>query len=88
MRRITGDLTVRGVTRQVTADFGLTGSGRDPQGSQVAAFTGRTVVDRRDRGVSRGPRHGRPERDAGVPRRGGTPVLTRAGARYGPGPGS
>ncbi|MEU2910293.1 YceI family protein [Streptomyces massasporeus] len=52
VRRITGDLTVRGVTRQVTVDFELTGSGRDPQGSQVAAFTGRTVIDRRDRGVS------------------------------------
>ncbi|MFG2808903.1 YceI family protein [Streptomyces sp. DT199] len=49
---VTGDLTVRGVTRQVTVDFELTGSGRDPQGSQVAAFTGRTVVDRHDWGVS------------------------------------
>ncbi|MEU6471450.1 YceI family protein [Streptomyces massasporeus] len=50
--RVTGDLTVRGVTRQVTVDFELTGSGRDPQGSRLAAFTGRTVVDRHDWGVS------------------------------------
>ncbi|MFD7241229.1 YceI family protein [Streptomyces massasporeus] len=49
---VTGDLTVRGVTRQVTVDFELTGSGRDPQGSQSAAFTGRTVIDRHDWGVS------------------------------------
>ncbi|MFD5912360.1 YceI family protein [Streptomyces massasporeus] len=50
--RVTGDLTVRGVTRQVTVDFELTGSGRDPQGSRLAAFTGRTVIDRHDWGVS------------------------------------
>ncbi|MFE5759796.1 YceI family protein [Streptomyces massasporeus] len=50
--RVTGDLTVRGVTRQVTVDVELTGSGRDPQGSRLAAFTGRTVVDRHDWGVS------------------------------------
>ncbi|MFD8228511.1 YceI family protein [Streptomyces massasporeus] len=50
--RVTGDLTVRGVTRQVTVDFELTGSGRDPQGSQLASFTGRTVIDRHDWGVS------------------------------------
>ncbi|NEE17869.1 YceI family protein [Streptomyces sp. SID7499] len=49
---VTGDLTVRGVTRQVTVDLELTGSGRDPQGSQSAAFTGRTVIDRHDWGVS------------------------------------
>lgn len=50
--RVTGDLTVRGVTRQVTVDVELTGSGRDQQGSRLAAFTGRTVVDRHDWGVS------------------------------------
>ncbi|SMQ17688.1 Polyisoprenoid-binding protein YceI [Streptomyces sp. Ag82_O1-12] len=51
--RVTGDLTVRGVTRQVTVDFELTGSGRDPQGGgHLAAFTGRTVIDRHDWGVS------------------------------------
>ncbi|MEW2808572.1 YceI family protein [Streptomyces massasporeus] len=49
---VTGDLTVRGVTRQVTVDFELTGSGRDPQGNQSAACTGRTVIDRHDWGVS------------------------------------
>lgn len=51
---VTGDLTVRGVTRQVTVDFELTGSGRDPQGGHLAAFTGRTVIDRHDWG-SAGP---------------------------------
>ncbi|MFF5844195.1 YceI family protein [Streptomyces massasporeus] len=49
---VTGDLTVRGVTRQVTVDFELTDAGRDPQGSRSAAFTGRTVIDRHDWGVS------------------------------------
>jgi polyisoprenoid-binding protein YceI len=49
---VTGDLTVRGVTRQVTVDFELTEAGRDPQGAFRAAFTGRTVIDRGDWGVS------------------------------------
>ncbi|MER7477745.1 YceI family protein [Streptomyces sp. NPDC126510] len=48
---VTGDLTVRGVTGQVTVDFGLTGAGHDQQGTFRAAFTGRTVVDRHDWGV-------------------------------------
>ncbi|MGI5368643.1 YceI family protein [Streptomyces iakyrus] len=49
---VTGDLTVRGVTRQVTVSFELTDSGHDPQGGHRAVFTGRTVIDREDWGVS------------------------------------
>ncbi|MFJ8592294.1 YceI family protein [Streptomyces sp. NPDC093598] len=49
---VTGDLTVRGVTRQVTVGFELTGAGSDPQGAFRVAFTGRTVIDREDWGVS------------------------------------
>ncbi|GAA2769250.1 YceI family protein [Streptomyces indiaensis] len=50
--RVTGDLTVRGVTGPVTVDFELTGTDRGPQGALWAAFTGRAALDRHDWGVS------------------------------------
>ncbi|MFD5156466.1 YceI family protein [Streptomyces hawaiiensis] len=50
--QVTGDLTVRGVTRRVTVDVELTDAGRDPQGAFRVAFTGRTVIDRGAWGVS------------------------------------
>ncbi|MFF6913659.1 YceI family protein [Streptomyces sp. NPDC012466] len=49
--QVTGDLTVRGVRGQVTVDFEPTGAGHDPQGAFLAAFTGRTVIDRGAWGV-------------------------------------
>lgn len=76
---------VRGVTRQVTVDFELTDAGRAPQGSRSAAFTGRTVIDRNDR-ASAGPAAWSAGRGRWSSTSGGTPVLTRAGARNGPGP--
>ncbi|WP_175433667.1 YceI family protein [Streptomyces hawaiiensis] len=83
---VTGDLTVRGVTRQVTVDVELTDAGHGPQSTFRAAFRGWTALDREDWDVQWGPRRGRPEGDAGVRRHGDTPVLTRAGARSGPPP--
>ncbi|MFF5983812.1 YceI family protein [Streptomyces olindensis] len=52
--RVTGDLTVRGVTRPVTVDVELTGAGNDPRGAFRVGFTGRAVIDRDDWGVGGG----------------------------------
>lgn len=50
--RVTGDLTVRGVTRPVTIDFTFTGNVIDPWGNQRIGFEGRTQINRKDYGVS------------------------------------
>ena len=49
--RIHGDLTIRGVTRQVTLEAELGGIKADPWGSQRAGFSARTRVNRRDFGL-------------------------------------
>ena len=49
--RVTGDLTLRGVTRPVTIDFELTGAAVDPFGNQRIGLEGRTTVNRRDWGL-------------------------------------
>ncbi|MTE16113.1 YceI family protein [Nocardia aurantiaca] len=49
--KITGDLTVRGVTRPVTVDFELTGAKNDPQGALRVGFTGSATINRKDWGV-------------------------------------
>lgn len=50
--RITGDLTIRGVTREVTFDATDEGRGTDPWGNAKAAFSARTKLDRRDFGLT------------------------------------
>jgi polyisoprenoid-binding protein YceI len=50
--RVTGDLTVKGVTRPVTVDFEYTGSAVDPFGNPRIGFEGKTTVNRRDWGVN------------------------------------
>ncbi len=50
--RVTGDLTVRGVTRPVTFDVAFTGAAIDPWGKVRAGFEGSTVVNRKDWGVN------------------------------------
>jgi polyisoprenoid-binding protein YceI len=50
--RVTGDLTVHGVTREVTLDAELTGFGRNPWGKEVAGFEARTTLNRRDFGLT------------------------------------
>jgi polyisoprenoid-binding protein YceI len=50
--RVTGDLTIKGVTRPVTVDFEYTGSAVDPYGNQRIGFEGSTVVNRKDWGVN------------------------------------
>ncbi len=50
--RVTGDLTLRGVTRPVTIDFEFTGAAVDPFGNPRIGFEGRTTVNRRDWGLN------------------------------------
>ncbi|HET8604780.1 MAG TPA: YceI family protein [Marmoricola sp.] len=46
--RVTGDLTIKGVTNPVTIDFEATGVARDPFGNLRAGFEGSTTVNRKD----------------------------------------
>lgn len=48
----TGDLTIKGVTRQVTIPFEFTGTATDPFGNERAGFEGSVVINRKDYGVS------------------------------------
>lgn len=50
--RVTGDLTVRGVTRPVTIDFTYAGSAVDPYGNTRIGLEGSTVVSRKDFGLT------------------------------------
>jgi polyisoprenoid-binding protein YceI len=50
--RVTGDLTIKGVTKPVTVDFEYTGSAVDPYGNQRVGFEGTTTINRKDWGVS------------------------------------
>jgi len=50
--RVTGDLTIRGVTRSVVLDAEFQGRGKDPWGGQRAAFSARTSIDREDFGLT------------------------------------
>jgi polyisoprenoid-binding protein YceI len=50
--KVTGDLTIKGVTKPVTIDFDFTGSATDPFGNDRIGFEGRTRVNRKDWGVS------------------------------------
>jgi len=50
--RVTGNLTIKGVTRPVTIDFEYTGSAVDPYGNHRIGFEGTTSVNRKDWGVN------------------------------------
>jgi polyisoprenoid-binding protein YceI len=50
--RITGDLTMHGVTREVVLDATLVGRQRDPWGSERAGITAAAQIDRRDFGLT------------------------------------
>ena len=50
--RVTGDLTVKGVTRPVSIDFDVEGSAVDPFGNERIGFEGKTVVNRKDFGLN------------------------------------
>jgi polyisoprenoid-binding protein YceI len=50
--RVTGDLTIKGVTKPVTVDFEYTGTAVDPYGNVRLGLEGKTVVNRKDWGVN------------------------------------
>lgn len=50
--RLTGDLTIKGITKSVAVDFEFTGLVADPWGNQRAGFEGKAVINRKDFGVN------------------------------------
>jgi len=49
---LTGDLTIRGVTRRVVLDVAFGGRVKDPRGNERVGFAAKTSIDRKDFGVS------------------------------------
>jgi polyisoprenoid-binding protein YceI len=49
---VTGDLTIKGVTRPVTVEFELAGGAVDPYGNLRIGLEGSTTINRKDFGVS------------------------------------
>jgi polyisoprenoid-binding protein YceI len=49
---VTGDLTIRGTTRQISVDFTLTGSAQDPFGQTRVGFEGALAIKRSDWGLT------------------------------------
>jgi polyisoprenoid-binding protein YceI len=50
--RIIGELTIRGVTREVVLDAELNGHGTSPYGQRIAGFSARTSINRKDFGLT------------------------------------
>src|SRR5690349_14034720 len=50
--KLTGDLTIRGVTRPVTLDVTSEGRGRDPWGGERAGFSATGAIKRSDFGLT------------------------------------
>jgi polyisoprenoid-binding protein YceI len=50
--RIVGDLTIRGVTREIVLEAADEGRGKDPWGNERAGFNAHAVIDRRDFGLT------------------------------------
>ncbi|HEV7706223.1 MAG TPA: YceI family protein [Gemmatimonadaceae bacterium] len=50
--KVHGDLTIRGVTRQIVLDVTNEGSAKDPWGGDRIGFSGKTKFDRRDFGLT------------------------------------
>jgi polyisoprenoid-binding protein YceI len=49
--KVRGDLTIRGVKREIVLDTVLGGQGKDPWGGQRIGFEAKTKVDRKDFGL-------------------------------------
>ncbi len=49
---VSGDLTIRGQTREVTLDVKFNGTASNPMGQTVAGFTARTEINRKDFGLN------------------------------------
>ena len=50
--KITGDLTMHGVTKEVVLDCEQTGTGKDPWGNQRIVFSGKASLNRADFGLT------------------------------------
>ncbi len=50
--RVIGNLTIRGVTREVALEAALLGRARDPWGNERLGFTAQATLDRRDFGLT------------------------------------
>ena len=50
--QVTGDLTIKGVTKPVTIDFEYTGTAVDPYGNTRIGLEGTTTINRKDWGVN------------------------------------
>lgn len=50
--KITGDLTIKGVTKSVVLDSEFLGQGKSPFGTTVAGFNGKTKINREDFGLT------------------------------------
>jgi polyisoprenoid-binding protein YceI len=49
--RVVGDLSIRGVTREVTLEAEFAGTGKDPWGNERAGFSAKASLDRREFGL-------------------------------------
>ena len=50
--KLTGDLTMHCVTKPVTLDVEVDGTGKDPWGNESASFTATATINRQDWGIS------------------------------------
>jgi len=50
--RVTGDLTIKGVTKSVTVDWEFSGLATDPYGNVRVGFEGKSTLNRSDYGVA------------------------------------
>jgi polyisoprenoid-binding protein YceI len=50
--KVTGDLTIHGVTKQVVLDSELNGQGANPWGQQVISYSASTKINRKDYGLN------------------------------------
>lgn len=50
--RITGDLTLHGVTKEVVLDANFEGQGKNPWGKRIAGFSIHTAINRKDFGLN------------------------------------
>jgi polyisoprenoid-binding protein YceI len=48
---VTGDLTIRGVTKRVTLPVAFLGAGKDPWGNEKMGFETSTTLDRKEYGI-------------------------------------
>jgi polyisoprenoid-binding protein YceI len=49
---VTGDLTIKGVTHEITIPFEFEGSAKDPFGNQRVGFEGSVTINRKDYGIT------------------------------------